>query len=53
MQDYAKHLFFETNSPKYEWLNNVVAFGSVMSRAVGRGVIYMLILLSNKIIGCV
>ena len=38
---FRQHLFFETESEKYEWLNYVVAFGIVMSKFQGGpGVIY-------------
>ena len=38
---FRQHLFFETASEKYEWLNSVVAFGIVMSKFQGGpGVIY-------------
>ncbi len=38
---FRQHLFFETASKKYEWLNSVVAFGIVMSKFQGGpGVIY-------------
>ena len=36
---FKQHLFFETSSEKYSWLNNVVAFGCVISRKTP-GVIY-------------
>lgn len=36
---FKQHLFFETASGKYDWLNGVVAFGCVISKATP-GVIY-------------
>lgn len=38
---FKQHLFFETSSEKYDWLNYVTAFGIVMSKFQGGpGVIY-------------
>ncbi|MBL7006702.1 MAG: DUF3237 domain-containing protein [Spirochaetia bacterium] len=38
---FKQHIFFETASEKYKWLNSVVAFGVVMSKFQGGpGVIY-------------
>ncbi|MEW9671611.1 DUF3237 family protein [Ammoniphilus sp. 3BR4] len=36
---FKQHLFFETSSEKYSWLNHVVAFACVISKT-DRGVIY-------------
>ncbi|MDF2523140.1 MAG: hypothetical protein K0R31_781 [Clostridiales bacterium] len=36
---FKQHLFFETSSEKYDWLNGVVAFGCVISKTTP-GVIY-------------
>lgn len=36
---FKQHLFFETSSEKYAWLNHVVAFACVISKT-NRGVIY-------------
>ncbi len=36
---FKQHLFFETASEKYDWLNSVVAFGTVISKKTP-GVIY-------------
>ena len=36
---FKQHLFFETSAEKYLWINNIVAFGCVISKA-SPGVIY-------------
>lgn len=38
---FRQHLYFQTSSERYEWLNDIVAFGIVMSKFKGGpGVIY-------------